>query len=570
MTKRYAQEKKKLFIKITAILLVVCAIVMTSYSFMIYNNNYNSLYNLARIDCEKNLKSTLELFSISYRSETYVPYIVNTGRVSNEVISNEIRIINETGKTNAETSNVLAVEWQNENQISYRGNIDYENFRKSITDEQYNKIIELLNSKPCVDDLSDHNVLVCTEFYSIATQDGYALEIMPKTVQVVTTNDNLDLYAQDEVVETFELKPDTNSTEWYVCNRMYRNVIDNDFFKGGYTNKGLIEQAVNLVTDNEEISEDEYFFDIGNFTYLYYRSYNIPLYDNTSEIIYNEDGSEYVGRVEPVLPAGHNYTIEYAQQFNCLEMCKGEIIYSCIVILLFFILIGVVLWIIMWKSVEAQIKIEEKRRLITDTMAHNLKSPMFVLSGYAENLKANTNLEKREYYANKIIEQTNTMNGIVHKLLDMSKLDSITLKLEKEIIDLAKVIEEIINNYDNLPSGKYIEFTKNGKTEIKADKRLIKCAIENMIDNAVKYSPEGSTINISLENNFFSIMNISEDIESKNLKNIWEPYEKINKNSGEYSNGLGLSIVRNIFEIHKFKYGAKFENGKIKFWFLAK
>ncbi|MEE0930909.1 MAG: HAMP domain-containing sensor histidine kinase [Acutalibacteraceae bacterium] len=547
MTKRYKREKKKLFIKITAILLVVCAIVMTSYSFMIYNNTYNSLYNFTRMDCERNLKTTLELFSTAHNSEKSVDYIANRGRVSNEYISNEIRITvaDEDGSVNAETSDVLAVAFQNDKQMSYQGTIDYEKFRKSMTDEQYNKIIELLDSKPLVDNLIDYNLLVCTKFYSIATQDANISEIIPKTIQVVTTNGNLDC-AQDEVVEIFELNPDTNSKELYVCNSMYRNIIDNDFLEGKYTNKGLIKKAESFLTDSEKISENEYFFDTDNFTSLYYRSYNVPLNDTP------------------------NCVIEYAQEFNCLKMCKDEIIYSCIIIALFFIITGVILWIIMWQSVQSQIKIEEKRRVLTDTMAHNLKSPMFVLSGYAENLKANTNPEKREYYADKIIEQTNTMNGIVHKLLDMSKLDSITFKLEKETIDLAKVTEEIINNYSNLPNSKDIKYTKNGKTEITADKRLIKSALENMIDNAVKYSPESSTVNISLEDNLFSITNICRNIETKDLKNIWEPYEKIDKNGGEYSNGLGLSIVRTIFEIHQFKYGVKSEDGKIRFWFLAK
>lgn len=547
MSKKYTREKRKLFIKISAILLVVCAIVMASYSFMIYNSNYNLSYETARIDCERNIKSTLELFSDEYNSEEFVSYVANRGRVSNDCISSEVRITLKNGNdsVSAETSDFLAVAFQDDKQKTHQGSIDYKKFRESMTDEQYNKIIELFKSKPLVDNLTDYNILVCTEFYSVATQDANIYEIFPKTVQVVTTNDNFD-YSQDQIVETFELTPDVNTGELCVCNNVYRNVIDDDFFAGKYAQRGLIKKAESYMTDSNAITENEYLFDTENFTSIYYRSYNISL------------------NGEP------NCVFEYAQEFDCLELCKGEIIHNCIVILLFTIIIGVVLWVIMWGSVKSQIKIEEKRRVLTDTMAHNLKSPMFVLSGYAENLKENANPEKREYYADKIIEQTNVMNDIVHKLLEMSKLDSITFKAEKERFNLSDVVEEMVNSYSGLSNGKDIEYTKNGKTEITADKKLIKCVVENMIDNAVKYSPENSTINITLEDDCFSITNTCKNIGNKDLKNIWEPYEKIDSNNGKYSNGLGLSIVRTILEMHKFKYGVKSGKDKITFWFSIK
>ena len=264
------------------------------------------------------------------------------------------------------------------------------------------------------------------------------------------------------------------------------------------------------------------------------------------------------------------YIVRYARRFNVLEGCIGNILTAAGILFLFFLIIGVILTVMMWRTLKMQIVEEQKRRDMTNALAHDIKTPLFILSGYAGNLKENVQTDKREHYADVIVEQTEEVNRRVNRMLELSKLDSPNLKLNMQDFDLVELTTEILSNYEALPDGKSIDFTvdtPDGKCIITADRDLIKRVIENLIDNAVKYSDTNSEISIYLTKDSLEITNICSDVNGSDMKALLDevktstlPYSS----SDSHGTGLGLSIARSIINLHRFKLSGKYREPFVK------
>ena len=244
-----------------------------------------------------------------------------------------------------------------------------------------------------------------------------------------------------------------------------------------------------------------------------------------------------------------------------LEGCIRNILIATGILFLFFLIIGVILTVMMWRTLKMQIVEEQKRRDMTNALAHDIKTPLFILSGYAGNLKENVQTDKREHYADVIVEQTEEVNRRVNRMLELSKLDSPNLKLNKTDFDLIELTAEILSNYEVLPDGKSIDFTVNtpdGKCIITADRDLMKRAIENLVDNAVKYANYGTTIKVVVGKESVVITNHCANAKGLAIRN-----SESNSNLKEYYNtkwkykhiqsGFGLPITEYIMTLHKFK-----------------
>lgn len=102
---------------------------------------------------------------------------------------------------------------------------------------------------------------------------------------------------------------------------------------------------------------------------------------------------------------------------------------------------------------------------------------------------------------------------------------------------------------------------------IDADKTMLRRAMQNLIDNALKYTNDKRSVSIRLDNHSFSISNSVSENAKINLKSIWEPYYRNENTARKEGNGLGLTVVKSVFELNDLKYGVKFKNNIITFWY---
>ena len=222
-------------------------------------------------------------------------------------------------------------------------------------------------------------------------------------------------------------------------------------------------------------------------------------------------------------------------------------------------------------------KTESLKRDLMANVSHDLKTPLTMIKAYAEMVRDLTynNKEKREENLNTIIEETDRLTLLVNDILDLSNAESgnATLKIEK--IDLIVLINQVIQRFKILEEQENYQFifTHPKNTIIKADYKRIYQVIYNLINNAINYTGEEKKIYINIKENknnyLVEIKDTGKGIKKEDLKHIWDKYYHSDKKHkrNNYGTGLGLSIVKNILQMHKYKYGVKSSNKGSTFYF---
>lgn len=206
-----------------------------------------------------------------------------------------------------------------------------------------------------------------------------------------------------------------------------------------------------------------------------------------------------------------------------------------------------------WRSVKMQLEMEAYRKSITDAMAHDLKSPLMAISGYAENLKANIHTDKKEDYADSIMENVSYMNDIIEHILELSKTETRGVSLNKEALEISLLLDEILDKYAIAIEEKKLNIDINGSCSLHADRQLIAQAIDNLISNAVKFAVDESTIHMECDKNSMIISNRCKTGENKDLDiaDMLKPFVKGDSSrSNKSGSGIGLTIAKNIFDLH--------------------
>ncbi len=215
---------------------------------------------------------------------------------------------------------------------------------------------------------------------------------------------------------------------------------------------------------------------------------------------------------------------------------------------------------------------EEKNDLI-GIVAHDLKSPLNQISGMLEIIKltAKDQPTEQQEYMTSIDQSTTRLKKMITKILDVSAIESQTLNITIEKINLRELLEEIVDRFIVQATKKDIVIIKefeNSIPSIASDAGYIAEVLENLMSNAVKYSPLGKRIIIRLvqkpELVRIEFVDQGQGISQKDLKNLFGKYHKLTSRptAGEDSTGLGLSIVKKYIQALHGKVWCESEEGK--------
>lgn len=221
---------------------------------------------------------------------------------------------------------------------------------------------------------------------------------------------------------------------------------------------------------------------------------------------------------------------------------------------------------------------DELRKELMANVSHDLKTPLTLIKANAEMVRDLTynNEEKRNNNLNVIINEVDRLNLLVKDILEVSSYQSNTIKLKIESFSLKKLLNNIISKFKILidRDGYTIKLNMDKDYIVKADVKRIEQVIYNLINNAINYTGLDKMIIINIKNYkktvLIEIIDTGNGIDKENLKHIWDKYYKIDKqyHRTTYGTGLGLSIVKNILELHKFKYGVESQKNKgTRFYF---
>ena len=210
----------------------------------------------------------------------------------------------------------------------------------------------------------------------------------------------------------------------------------------------------------------------------------------------------------------------------------------------------------------AKLKLANRQKdEIISALSHEFKNPIAIISGYSETILNDEQMPQpmKEKFLNKIHTNANKMSQIIDKL-------RLTLKLEEgkqEILLLPCSIKTLVENCISDLNDKY----KNREIKIsgdditlKVDETLISMAISNLIENALKYSEDDVTVEIS--QNSICIIDKGIGIEELELENINHKFYRVSNNGWNNSLGLGLFIVQSVLSLHNFSLKISSEFGK--------
>ncbi len=212
------------------------------------------------------------------------------------------------------------------------------------------------------------------------------------------------------------------------------------------------------------------------------------------------------------------------------------------------------------KSYRKNAETEAQRRDFTNAMAHEMKTPLGVIRGFAENLLEDPETGKREYYLRQIIGQTEEMDGAVKEMIQVSRLDSEGLALSRERIDLSELLEEETERIAVRTEERRIEvrLRHTGAVIVEGDRALLEKAFRCLLDNAVSYNRYEGIITIYVDEERCMIANTGDPIPEEDLSRVCEMLwtgsrEGRTRASEEKHLGMGLYLADRIFRLHGMK-----------------
>lgn len=209
----------------------------------------------------------------------------------------------------------------------------------------------------------------------------------------------------------------------------------------------------------------------------------------------------------------------------------------------------------------AQLKdMDDYQKKIVANVSHDFRSPLTSMKGYVEAMADGT-IPPELYgkYLNIILFETERLTDLTGDLLTLNEFDTKELMLNKAEFDIQEVIKGTAASFEAVCTPKHISvelLLMPGSVVVYADKRKIQQVLYNLIDNAIKFSENESsiTIEVSIKNDkvFISVKDHGIGIPRKDLNKIWERFYKSDLSRGrdKKGTGLGLSIVKEVIQAH--------------------
>jgi signal transduction histidine kinase len=195
-------------------------------------------------------------------------------------------------------------------------------------------------------------------------------------------------------------------------------------------------------------------------------------------------------------------------------------------------------------------------------VSHELRTPLTSIKGYIDNLRdgiAGALEEKQQNYLDRMSKNADHLVCLINDLLDVSRIESGKMALNVTVLSLRDLVAEVINNLRPIAAKKQLEIiVKKFEVEsrIRGDYAKLEQVITNLLDNAVKFTPPGGRITITLEHDgqFLktSIQDTGIGIPPEKRSKIFERFCRIEQESPSKVNGtgLGLHIAKNLIEMH--------------------
>ena len=222
-------------------------------------------------------------------------------------------------------------------------------------------------------------------------------------------------------------------------------------------------------------------------------------------------------------------------------------------------------------DITEQEKIEMERREFVANVSHELRTPLTTMRSYLEALADGAWRDENiaPTFLNVTQTETERMIRLVNDLLNLSKMDSRDYKLNKEFVEFNKFFNRIIDRFEMSKSQnvKFTRYIPDTSYFVEVDTDKLTQVIDNIISNAMKYSPDGGNIRFgfTVQENMLKVM-VSDDgmgIPKENVTKIFDRFYRVDRARSRAmgGTGLGLAIAKEMIEAHGGKIWAESEEG---------
>ena len=199
--------------------------------------------------------------------------------------------------------------------------------------------------------------------------------------------------------------------------------------------------------------------------------------------------------------------------------------------------------------------VEMLRSNFVSDISHEFKTPLTAIEGYAKLLEGDCSPEERREYVGTITDETRRLSVLVANILMINRLDKGNIPSERHPVRIDEQIRHALALCEAGWTGKNLELDLElDEIYFAGYESLLMQVWANLIDNAVKFSPDGGRISLALhqkgERVVFVICNDGDNIPEESRPHLFEQFYKADPSRGGEGNGLGLSIVKRVAELH--------------------
>jgi two-component system phosphate regulon sensor histidine kinase PhoR len=201
---------------------------------------------------------------------------------------------------------------------------------------------------------------------------------------------------------------------------------------------------------------------------------------------------------------------------------------------------------------------DSMRRDFVANVSHELKTPLTVLSGFLETMRElPLNESDRARYLEMMEQQSSRMQNIVRDLLVLANLEGDVKPPSDDVLDMRAVLRHLEEDADNLSNGRHrITFSADEALTVAGSETEIVSALANLVTNAIRYTPDGGTIDVSWQRirdrAVFSVRDSGLGIPAEHIPRLTERFYRVDRSRSRDTGGtgLGLAIVKHVLQRH--------------------